>query len=83
MFRYLIIFVAGFLFDLLITKYTLDVVHRKMLSASFLSGLINMVNFVFIVIILKNSLQDSLIDITIYCFGNSVGTYVAMKYVKS
>jgi hypothetical protein len=82
MFRYFIVFLAGFFFDLLITKYTLDVTHRKVISASILSGLINVVNFLFIVILLKNSVQDSIIDILIYCVGNSIGTYVAMKYIK-
>ncbi len=77
--KIILIFIAGFVVDLLITKYTSDVAQRKIFRATVLSGMITVANFVLITVILKDSATNGLMNITAFASGNSLGTFFAMK----
>lgn len=77
--KLIMVFVAGFIVDLLITKYTKDVSEKKIWSATFLSGLITLANFVFITILLRDSVGDSIFSIVAFASGNCCGTFFVMK----
>jgi len=77
--KIILIFIAGFLVDLLVTKYTSDVAQRRVYRATVLSGLITIANFVLITVILKDSTTDGLMNIMAFAGGNSLGTFLAMK----
>lgn len=77
----LTIFVAGFLIDLLATKYTRSVAEKRTGKAVILSGVITIANFVFLSIILKESAGDGVFNILAFAGGNSLGTFFAMKKV--
>jgi hypothetical protein len=80
--KLLLIFIAGFVIDLIITKYTSAVAERKILSATAFSGLITIANFTFLTIILRDSLSESVVSITVFAIGNCLGTYYVMKKCK-
>lgn len=77
--KIILIFIAGSLVDLLVTKYTSDVAQRRVYRATVLSGLITIANFVLITVILKDSTTDGLMNIMAFAGGNSLGTFFAMK----
>jgi hypothetical protein len=74
-----LIFVAGFVIDLLITKYTSDVAEKRIWRATLFSGMITMANFLLLTIILKDSAMDGMFNILAFAGGNSLGTFFAMK----
>lgn len=77
----ILIFIAGFIVDLLSTKFTSYVVSKKIGRAAFLSGIITLVNFAFLTFLLKDSMSDGLFNIIAFAGGNSLGTFLAMKKV--
>jgi hypothetical protein len=77
--KIILIFIAGFVVDLLVTKYTSDVAQRRIFRATVLSGMITIANFVFITLILKDSAMNGLVNIMAFASGNSLGTFFAMK----
>jgi len=77
--KYLIIFIAGIVNDLMITQYTVDVVNKCIWRATIVSGLITLVNFFFLTVIVRESITSSFISIGVYAFGNIVGTYIILK----
>jgi hypothetical protein len=77
----LLIFIAGFVVDLLSTKFTSYVVSRKIGRAAFLSGIITIVNFAFLTVLLKDSMGEGFFNILAFAGGNSLGTFMAMKKV--
>jgi len=80
--KYILIFIAGFIIDLIITKYTKDVARNRIWSATLFSGLITIANFTFLTIILRDSLSESVVSITVFAIGNCLGTYYVMKKCK-
>ena len=79
--KLVLIFFAGFVIDLLITKYTSDVAQRRVGRATVLSGLITVANFLLLTVILKDSAMDGVYSIMAFAKGNSLGTFFAMKRV--
>ena len=79
--KIILIFLAGFVVDLLVTRYTSDVAQRKIARATFLSGMITLANFLFLTVILKDSATDGFFNILAFAGGNSLGTFFAMKKV--
>jgi hypothetical protein len=77
----LLIFIAGFVVDLLTAKYTNYIVTKKKGRAALLSGLITIVNFVFLTILLKDSVNEGIFNILAFAGGNSLGTLMAIKKV--
>jgi hypothetical protein len=77
----ILIFIAGFIVDLLSTKFTSYVVSKKIGRAAFLSGIITLVNFAFLTFLLKDSMSDGFFNIVAFAGGNSLGTFLAMKKV--
>lgn len=77
--KILLFFLAGFVVDLLITKYTAFVANRKIAKATALSGVITVVNFILLTVILKDSAMNDFINIIALAGGNSLGTFWAMK----
>ena len=77
--KIILIFVAGFLVDLLITKYTRYVAEKKIGRATLLSGIITIVNFVLLTVILQESADSGLANILAFAGGNSLGTFTALK----
>ena len=76
--KIILIFIAGFVVDLLITKYTSDVAQQRVYRASVLSGMITIANFVLITVILKDSATEGLMNIMAFAGGNILGTFFAM-----
>jgi uncharacterized protein YebE (UPF0316 family) len=79
--KIIIIFIAGFIVDLLITKYTSYVAQRKVFHATVLSGMITIANFILLTVILQDSVMDGLANIMAFAGGSSMGTFFAMKKV--
>ncbi len=79
--KIIIIFIAGFIADLLTTKYTAYIVAKKTGLATLLSGLITIVNFVLLTVILKDGLENGFMNIFAFAGGNSLGTFLALKKV--
>jgi hypothetical protein len=77
--KLLLIFIAGFVIDLLITKYTGDVAEKRIWRATVLSGLITVANFLLLTVILKDSAMDGAFSIMAFAGGNSLGTFFAMR----
>ena len=77
--KFILIFIAGFVIDLIITKYTKDVANNKIWSATLFSGLITIANFTFLNMILRDSIYESVISILVFAVGNCFGTYFIMK----
>ncbi len=77
--KLVLIFFAGFVIDLLITKYTSDVAQRRVWRATVLSGLITVANFLLLTVILKDSAMDGVLSILGFAGGNCLGTFFAMK----
>jgi hypothetical protein len=77
--KLLLIFLAGFVIDLLITKYTSDVAEKRIWRATLFSGMITMANFLLLTVILKDSAMDGMFNILAFAGGNSLGTFFAMK----
>ena len=72
-------FIAGFVVDLLVTKYTRYVAEKKIGGATLLSGIITIVNFVLLTLILQESANNGLANIVAFAGGNSLGTFMALK----
>jgi hypothetical protein len=77
----IIIFVAGLVVDLLGAKYTRYIVTKKIGLAALLSGLITLVNFLFLTLILKDGVNGSIFNILAFAGGGSIGTFLAMRRV--
>jgi uncharacterized protein YebE (UPF0316 family) len=77
--KIMLIFVAGFVVDLLVTKYTRYVAEKKIGGATLLSGIITIVNFVLLTLILQESANNGLANIVAFAGGNSLGTFMALK----
>ena len=75
----ILIFIAGFIVDLLSTKFTSYIVSKKIGRASFLSGLITVVNFALLTVLLKDNISEGIYNILAFAGGNSLGTFMAMK----
>jgi hypothetical protein len=73
-----LLFSAGIVIDLLVTRYTRAVAEKKIWSASWLSGLITCVNFLLITVLIKESSLGSVLNIMAFAGGNTVGTFVAL-----
>ena len=80
--KILLIFIAGLIVDLLVTKYTRFVAEKKIVGATILSGIITIVNFILLTLILKGSSSDDIINIFAFAGGNSLGTFLALKRVS-
>ena len=76
-----LIFFAGIVIDLLVTRYTRAVADRKIRSASLLSGLITMANFILLTVIISESAMAGVLNIVAFAGGNTIGTYLALKRV--
>jgi hypothetical protein len=68
--KLLLIFIAGFVIDLLITKYTGDVAEKRIWRATVLSGLITVANFLLLTVILKDSAMDGAFSIMAFAGNN-------------
>ena len=77
--KIILIFIAGFVVDLLVTKYTRYVAEKKIGGATLLSGIITIVNFVLLTVILQESTNNGLANILAFAGGNSLGTFMALK----
>ncbi len=77
--KIIMIFMAGVVVDLLVTRYTRAVSERKIGRASLLSGFITIVNFLLLTVILRESFADGVYNILSFAGGNALGTYFAMK----
>jgi uncharacterized protein YebE (UPF0316 family) len=77
--KIILIFIAGFVVDLLVTKYTRYVAEKKIGGATLLSGIITIVNFVLLTLILQESANNGLANIVAFAGGNSLGTFMALK----
>jgi len=77
--KLVLIFFAGFVIDLLITKYTSDVAQRRVWRATVLSGLITVANFLLLSVMLRDSAMDGVYSIMAFAGGNSLGTFFAMR----
>jgi uncharacterized protein YebE (UPF0316 family) len=73
-----LIFFAGFIVDLLTTKYTQSVAEKKVWYATLLSGLITVVNYGVLAYLLVDGL-NLVHNIVAYGVGNTFGTYLVMK----
>lgn len=74
----ILLFCAGIVVDLLVTRYTKSVAEKKIWSATFLSGAITCANFFLLSVIISEGSMDCIFDIVAYAGGNTVGTYVAL-----
>lgn len=77
--KIILIFVAGFVVDLLVTKYTWYVAEKRIISATLLSGIITIANFALLTVILQDNANSGLINILAFAGGNSLGTFAALK----
>ncbi|HOO89720.1 MAG TPA: hypothetical protein PLA74_02745 [Syntrophales bacterium] len=77
--KIVLIFAAGFIVDLLVTRYTRAIAERKRTRATVLSGMITIANFVLLTIILKDNATSGIFNIIAFAGGNSLGTFCAMK----
>ena len=77
--KIILIFAAGFIVDMLVTRYTRAIADRKRAWATALSGMITIVNFVLLTIILKDTATNGIFNILAYAGGNSLGTFCAMN----
>jgi hypothetical protein len=79
--KLILIFAAGLIVDVLITKHTRFVVANRPCLATLFSGLITVANFALLTYIIKDGIDSGLINILAYAGGNSLGTFLAMKKV--
>jgi len=79
--KIIIIFIAGFVVDLLVTKYTRCVAERRIGWSTLLSGIITIANFALLTVILQDSVSSGLMNILAFAGGNSLGTFAALKKV--
>jgi hypothetical protein len=77
--KLILIFIAGFIVDVLITKHTRYVAFKKTGRATLLSGMITVVNFTLLTVILKESAGNDFVSILAFAGGNSLGTFMALK----
>ncbi len=77
--KIILIFIAGFVVDLLVTKYTRCVAEKRIGWATMLSGIITIANFVLLTVILHDSVSNGLMNILAFAGGNSLGTFTALK----
>lgn len=80
--KLILVFIAGFIIDLIITKYTSAVANRRVWLATIYSGLITIANFTFLTLMLRDSLSNSVVSIIVFAIGNCLGTYYVMKKCK-
>ncbi len=74
----IMLFFAGIIIDLLVTRYTRAVSEKKIWSATSLSGLITFANFLLITVLVSESSLNGVVNIMAFAGGNTVGTYVAL-----
>ena len=74
----ILLFCAGIIVDLLVTRYTKSVAEKRIWSATFLSGTITFANFFLLSMIIREGSMDCILDIMAYAGGNTIGTYVAL-----
>jgi hypothetical protein len=79
--KIILIFAAGFVVDLLVTRYTRAIAEKRIAGATILSGMITIANFVLLTVILKDNATNGLFNILAFAGGNSLGTFCAMKRV--
>jgi hypothetical protein len=79
--KMILIFLAGVIIDLLCARYTRSVAEKKLWSATLLSGLITITNFVLLTMIIQGSAGDGFLNILAYAGGNTLGTYIALKRI--
>ena len=79
--KIILIFLTGFIVDVLVTKYTSFVAQKKIGSATLFSGIITIVNFILLTIILNDSAHNGMVNIIALASGNSLGTFWAMKKI--
>ncbi len=77
--KIILIFIAGFVIDLLTTLYTRKVAEKRLWSATLLSGLITLASFTLLTLIIKETEQNTFLNILAYAGGNTFGTYIALK----
>jgi uncharacterized membrane protein len=77
--KLIIIFIAGLVIDLLITKYTGYIASKKRGMAAMMSILITVANFIFLTLLLKDSLANGIFNIMAYAGGGGLGTFLAVK----
>lgn len=77
--KIIIVFAAGFVIDLLVTKYTDFVARRMRGKASVLSGIITIAEFFLLTIILRDSASSDFLSLIAFASGNSLGTFWALK----
>lgn len=74
-----LLFLAGIIIDLLVTRYTKAVAEKKIWSATFLSGLVTFVNFLLLTVLISESSMNGIFNIMAYAGGNTVGTFFALR----
>lgn len=74
---FVLIFIAGLIVDLLTTFYTQAIASKKVWYATILSGVITIANYGLIAYILTD--MNAVHNIMAYGFGNTFGTFIAMK----
>lgn len=79
--KIILLFLAGIIIDLFVTRYTRAVADNKLWSATLLSGLITVTNFILLTMIIKESAANGLYNILAYAGGNTLGTFIALKRV--
>lgn len=72
------VFFAGFIMDVVTTKYTQAIAKNKVWYATLLSGVITIVNFGLIAYLITD-MSNHVGTIASYAAGNTVGTFLAMK----
>ncbi len=75
----ILLFCAGIVIDLLVTRYTKAIAEKKVWSATFLSGLITFVNFLLLTVIISEASMNGIFNIMAYAGGNTVGTFCALR----
>ena len=79
--RLFLIFLAGLLVDLLVTKHTKYVVGNRTGLAALYSGLITIANFALLTFIVKEGLESGIFNLLAYAGGKSLGTFLGMKKI--
>jgi len=79
--KIILIFIAGFIVDLLVTKYTDYVARKKRGKATAISGIITLAEFMLIAFIIKDISSNDYISILALASGNCLGTFWATKSI--
>jgi hypothetical protein len=75
----LLLFIAGVVVDLVITKYTRAVADHCVAPAVLYAMGITVINYGVLVSIVSADLLDGVVGIAVYAAGNGLGTWVAMQ----